>query len=213
MDTIQNPKSKIQNRVIYPVILEVPEERQKLTGREKVDFLSRHARSALEISAQKSGVTITRLLKGENGEPLPFDGNYWSLTHKTGYVGGVIASTRIGMDIEKIRPCSTALFRKTAQDSEWRLSNADSTRLFFRYWTSKESVLKASGAGIKDLSACRIVRIIDHDHLIVNYKDRQWIVEHHDFNGHMASVVKNHFDVEWTLLPASLNDTPQANND
>ena len=204
MDKIQNPKSKIQNRVIYPVILAVPDEQQKLAGREKVAFLSRHARVALEISAQKSGVKLTRLIKGENGEPLPFDGNYWSLTHKTEYVGGVIASTKIGMDLEKIRPCSAALFRKTAQDSEWSLSNADPTRLFFRYWTSKESVLKASGAGIRDLSKCRIVKIIDHNHLIANYIDQEWIIEHHDFDGHIASVVKNKFNVEWTILPASL---------
>jgi len=205
METILNPKPKIQTRVIYPVILAVPDEQQKLAGREKVAFLSRHARVALEISAQKSGVKLTRLIKGENGEPLPFGGNYWSLTHKTGYVGGVIASTKIGMDLEKIRPSSAALFRKTAQDSEWSLSNADPTRLFFRYWTSKESVLKASGAGIKDLSKCRIVKIIDHNHVIINYKDQEWMIEHHDFDGHIASVVKNNFNVEWTILPASLD--------
>ena len=205
MDTIQNPKPNIQSRVIYPVILAVPDKQQKLTGREKVAFLSRHARDALEISAQKSGVKLTRLIKGENGEPVPFDGNYWSLTHKTEYVGGVIASTKIGMDLEKIRPCSAALFRKTARDSEWSLSNADPTRLFFRYWTSKESVLKASGTGIRDLSKCRIVKIIDHNRLIVNYKNQEWIIEHHDFDGHIASVVKNNFNVKWTILPASLN--------
>lgn len=210
MDTIQNPKPKIQNRLIYPVILAVPDEQKKIAGRGKVVFLSRHARVALEISAQKSGVKLTQLLKDENGVPLPVDGNYWSLTHKTGYVGGVIASTKIGMDLERIRPCSAALYRKTAQDREWRLSNDDSTRLFFRYWTSKESVLKATGAGIKDLSKCRIVKIIDHNHLIISYKDQEWVVEHYDFDGHMASVVKNHFNVEWTILPASLNDTVKS---
>ncbi len=205
MDTVQNPKPNIKSRVIYPVIFAVPDEQQIFFGREKVAFLSRHARGALEISAQKSGVKLTRLIKGENGEPLPFDGNYWSLTHKIEYVGGVIASTKIGMDLEKIRPCSPALFKKTARDSEWGLSNADPARLFFRYWTSKESVLKASGTGIKDLSKCRIVKIIDHNHLIINYRNREWIIEHHDFDGHIASVVKNDYNVKWTMLPASLN--------
>ncbi|MDH3343667.1 MAG: 4'-phosphopantetheinyl transferase superfamily protein [Desulfobacteraceae bacterium] len=209
METILNPEPRSQNPIIYPVILAVPDKQQKLAGREKVAFLSRHARGALEISAQKSGVELTRLIKGENGEPLPFDGNYWSLTHKTGYVGGVIASTKIGMDLEKIRPCSAALFRKTAQDSEWRLSNADPTRLFFRYWTSKESVIKASGAGIRDLSKCRIVKIIDHNRLIINYRDQEWIIEHHDFDGHIVSVVKNNFKVEWTILPAPLNNNAE----
>jgi 4'-phosphopantetheinyl transferase len=193
MDTIQKP-------VIYPVILAVPDKDRRLTGREMVVSLSNHARRALEISARKSSVHLSDLLKDENGVPLPFDGNYWSLTHKPSYVGGVIASTRIGIDIEKIRPCSKGLFRKTAHDREWALSVMDQFKLFFCYWTSKESVLKASGTGIRDLSKCRIVRIIDDYNLIIDYDDRKWLIEHFFFDKHIASVVKNDFDVEWTLL-------------
>lgn len=196
MDTIRNP-------ILYPVILAVPDKEQKLTGREKVANLSNHARRALEISAQKSCIELGDLTKNENGAPLPFDGNYWSLTHKPIYVGGVIAPTQIGIDIEKIRPCSKALFRKTANESEWGLSDADSFKFFFRYWTSKESVLKASGTGIRDLSKCRIVQIIDHNHLVINYEDRKWLIEHFYFDGHIASVVKNDFDVEWTIEPTT----------
>lgn len=196
MDTIRNP-------ILYPVILAVPDKEQKLTGREKVANLSNHARRALEISAQKSCIELGDLTKNENGAPLPFGGNYWSLTHKPIYVGGVIAPTQIGIDIEKIRPCSKALFRKTANESEWGLSDADSFKFFFRYWTSKESVLKASGTGIRDLSKCRIVQIIDHNHLVINYEDRKWLIEHFYFDGHIASVVKNDFDVEWTIEPTT----------
>jgi 4'-phosphopantetheinyl transferase len=196
MDTIRNP-------ILYPVILAVPDKEQKLTGREKVANLSNHARRALEISAQKSCIELGDLTKNENGAPLPFGGNYWSLTHKPRYVGGVIAPTQIGIDIEKIRPCSEALFSKTANESEWGLSDADSFKLFFRYWTSKESVLKASGTGIRDLSKCRIVQIIDHNHLVINYEDRKWLIEHFYFDGHIASVVKNDFDVEWTIEPTT----------
>lgn len=192
MDTIRTP-------ILYPVILAVPDKEQKLTGREKVANLSNHARRALEISAQKSCIELGDLTKNENGAPLPFGGNYWSLTHKPRYVGGVIAPTQIGIDIEKIRPCSEALFSKTANESEWGLSDADSFKLFFRYWTSKESVLKASGTGIRDLSKCRIAQIIDHNHLVINYEDRKWLIEHFYFDGHIASVVKNDFDVEWTI--------------
>ena len=189
-----------QNRVIYPVILAVPDKDRRLTGREMVVNLSYHARRALEISARKSSVHLSDLLKDENGAPLPFDGNYWSLTHKPSYVGGVIASTRIGIDIEKIRPCSKGLFKKTAHDREWALSDTDPFELFYRYWTSKESVLKASGTGIRDLSKCRISRIIDDYNLIVDYDDKKWFIEHFLFDNHIASVVKNNCDVEWTLL-------------
>jgi 4'-phosphopantetheinyl transferase len=189
-----------QKHRIYPVILSVPNHKQQLRGSEKVSFLSRHARKALEISAQKSRIQLGDLSKDKNGAPLPFNGNYWSVTHKTGYVGGVIAQTRIGIDLEKMRPMNEPVYRKTARNSEWALSDTKSIPLFFRYWTSKESVLKASGAGIRDLLKCRIKQIIDDAHLIVDYKETDWLIEHFYFNGHIASVVKNNADAEWTLL-------------
>ena len=200
LSTIQHPKSNIQRQTICPVILAVPNKKQQLTGREKVSFLSRHARRALEISAQKRQIQLGDLKKNENGVPLPFNGNYWSVTHKTEYVGGVIARARIGIDLEKIRPVKEALHRKTAHDNEWALSDTDITVLFFRYWTSKESVLKASGTGIRDLLKCRIKRIIDDRHLVVIYREHNWVVEHFYFNGHIVSVVKNNVDVEWALF-------------
>ncbi len=204
MDTTRNPKSEIRNLVICPVILAVPEDDQQLKARERVENLSLHARKALDISAEKSGVVVTNLLKDEHGAPLPFNGNYWSVTHKPAYVAGVIASKRIGIDIEKIRSCSPALFKKTASDSEWDLSNEDAFKLFFRYWTAKESVLKASSAGIRDLSKCRVAHIMDANHLLIDYQDKTWIIEHFFFNGHIASVVKYDVDVEWTLLSCPL---------
>lgn len=200
MSNIEPRKSSIQRQTIHPVILVVPDKKRQLTGREKVSFLSRHARRALEISAQKNRIQLGDLKKDENGVPLPFNGNYWSVTHKTGYVAGVIARERIGIDLEKIRPVNEALFRKTAHDNEWAISDTDKTVLFFRYWTSKESVLKASGTGIRDLLQCRIERIIDDNVLVINYKEQHWYIEHFYFNGHIASVVKNNVDVEWSVF-------------
>lgn len=195
METTPNPKP-----TLFPVILAVPDKNQELTGRKKVSFLSKYARKALEISAEKSHVRLhnLKLKKDEKGTPLPFNGNYWSLTHKSEYVAAVIAPTPIGIDIEKIRSCSKALFRKTAHDHEWELSDADPFIIFYRYWTSKESVLKASGTGIKDLSKCRIVGIIDDNHLIIEYRNQNWLIEHFYFDEHIASIVKNDFRVEWT---------------
>ncbi len=198
METIPNPKPDTRNPIIYPVILAVPDKEQQLKGREKVSFLSKHARKALEISAKKSRIQLTYLKKDEKGVPLPFNGHYWSLTHKSKYVAAVIASAPIGIDIEKIRSCSKALFRKTARDSEWKLSDTDPFILFYRYWTSKESVLKASGTGIRDLSKSRIMKIIDDNHLVIDYRNQEWLIEHFYFDEHIASVVKNNFHIEWT---------------
>ena len=199
MSRIQHPKSNIQRQTICPVILAVPNKKQQLTGREKVSFLSRYARKALAISAQKRQIQLGELEKDERGVPLPFNGNYWSVSHKAEYVAGVIARSKIGIDLEKIRPFKEGLYKKTAWEGEWGLSDSDKVVLFFRYWTAKESILKASGTGIRDLLKCRIKRIIDDRHLIVNYRDHDWVVEHFYFNGHIASVIKNNADVKWAF--------------
>ena len=198
METLPDPIAQTRPPIIYPVILAVPDKEQQLKGREKVSFLSKHARKALEISAKKSRIQLTCFKKDEKGVPLPFNGHYWSLTHKSKYVAAVIASAPIGIDIEKIRSCSKALFRKTARDSEWKLSDTDPFILFYRFWTSKESVLKASGTGIRDLSKCRITQIIDDNHLVIDYRNQEWLLEHFYFDKHIASIVKNDFQVEWT---------------
>ncbi len=187
-------------KTIYPVILSVPEQDRALKGREMVLNLSKHARSALGISAEKSGIQISDLSKDEDGVPLPFNGNYWSLTHKPKYVGGVVGSAMIGIDIEEIRECSEGLFRKTADATEWDLGDGDRFELFFRYWTSKEAVLKAVGTGIKDLSKAIISKIIDDNNTALIYRDKTWYVEHFFFDGHIASVVKNEILVKWQLI-------------
>ena len=198
METIPNAKPQNPRPILFPVILAVSDKEQQLKGREKVTFLSKHARQALEISAKKSHVQLCNLKKDKKGVPLPFNGNYWSLTHKSEYVAAVIASAPIGIDIEKIRSCSKTLFRKTARGSEWELSDTDPFILFYRYWTSKESVLKALGTGIMDLSKCRVIRIIDNNHLVIDYRNQKWLIEHFYFDEHIASIVKNDFYVEWT---------------
>jgi len=193
-------KQTLKSKVVFPVILAVPELERNLTGRKKVEALSALARFALEISSVKSGVNLGCLTKNEDGAPVPFDGNFWSITHKTEYVGGVIAQTETGIDIEKIKPCSKALCNKIAGPREWALSDSEREILFFRFWTSKEAVLKAAGTGISGLSDCRIEKILSDNSLIVNYNNKIWEIRHHFFGTHIASVVTNGFDVEWSLL-------------
>ena len=192
---------KIQNRTLYPIILSVPTAVGNYKPRDRVIFLSRHARLALQLSAEKSGIRLGELLQDESGAPLPFEGIYWSITHKTEYVGGVVATTPIGLDIEKIRPCSEGLFRKTAAEKEWGLAESErnSSTIFFRYWTAKEAVLKACGIGIKNLSHCRVIRILDERRIMISYGQNTWLVEHFFFDGHIASIVRDSFHIVWTI--------------
>jgi 4'-phosphopantetheinyl transferase len=185
---------------IYPVILAVPSEAREFPPRRRVRFLSAHAREALRQSAARLQVELGPLEKDARGAPRPFQGHFWSLTHKPEYVAAVLAPDPVGIDLEKIRPCSPALFPRTAAEEEWALGcPGDRVQLFFRYWTAKEAVLKTGGAGMKDLSRCRIRQVIDATRLHVDYIGRCWTVEQIFFDGHVASVASQRARLEWTL--------------
>jgi 4'-phosphopantetheinyl transferase len=186
--------------VVYPVILPVPAEVLHLSPKQRVKSLSELARQALALSAGRLGVRLGALEKDDRGAPIPSHGNFWSLSHKPDYVGGVVAPAAIGLDIERLRPCSPGLRRKTADAAEWALmGHGDVQTTFFRYWTAKEAVLKVRGEGLRDLSRCRIEYILDATHLRVDYAGKTWSVEHFFFEGHVAAVAGGGFRVEWTL--------------
>ena len=184
---------------IYPVILSVPGDARSLKGRERVLLLSRYARKALAVSAGKSSIKLGKLRKDPNGVPLPFDGCYWSLTHKPEFVGAVVAFKPTGIDIERVKDVSDTLIRKIATTGEWQLSDHGPHNDFFRFWTAKEAVLKAVGGGMKGLSGCRVQQIFNQSRMMVDYKGTSFAVEHFQFDGHIAAVVENGFRVEWTL--------------
>jgi 4'-phosphopantetheinyl transferase len=182
---------------IFPAILTVPAKVQALPPRERVRALSRQARRALHVCARKTGVVLGELLKDDKGAPLPFEGNYWSLTHTRTFVGAVICPQATGIDVEAVKDVSEGVMRKTATEAEWRLADKDPAAMFFRYWTAKEAVLKAVGIGISGLSECRVAAVPDASHLWLEYKGRRYLVEQFFFDGHVASVVKNRFQVNW----------------
>lgn len=189
---------------IYPVILRVPSQYDGLKGREQVQILSRLARQALELSANNIHIRLGELTKDSNGVPLPFQGHYWSLTHKPKYVGAVISPSKVGIDVEEIKSISDAMFNRIASDREWALANVRSKTLFFRFWTAKEAVLKAEGVGMTGLSKCTVTQILNHDHLVLEYAYQTYHVEQIYFNNHIASIVTNDCRKHWIMGDAHL---------
>lgn len=174
---------------IYPVLLPVASGKRALAGREKVAHLSAYAREALAMSAQETGFVLGALEKNDAGAPLPSNGYYWSLAHKSDYVTAVVSDVPIGIDIEKAREVTPGLFQKIASAGEWRLGSEHREHLFFRYWTAKEAVLKVVGTGIRELAYCRIADVVDEQLIQLDFKGVPFQVRHFFHDRHVIGVV------------------------
>jgi len=184
---------------LFPVVMPVNQVGHKPRGKEKVAHLSRIAREALKLSAEKSGVRLGELRKDEKGAPCPVAGIYWSLSHKPKYVAAVVSKDRIGIDIEEMKPRDESLFSHVASDEEWKLKDK-SWDTFFRYWTAKEATLKVIGIGISGLKTCRIISVPDESHIILDYRDRLFQVEQARCKNHIISVLKDDNEIDWIIL-------------
>ena len=192
---------------LHPVILPLTTEEQGLRGRARLQAQSRRAREALARSCEASGVRLGPLEKGDRNTPLPFQGTFWSLSHKPRFVAAVVGSAPIGIDIEEITPRTEGLLDYIARKAEWAL--ADRTwETFFRFWTAKEAVLKTVGVGLAHLTKARIDAVLDPDNLIVAYASKLWAVRHFRFQNHIVSLTHDGHDIDWSLVlePHALDD-------
>ena len=187
---------------LFPVVMPVIEAGHRSSGHEKVDHLSRIAREALKLSAEKSGVRLGELLKDEKGVPCPVAGNYWSVSHKPKCVAAVVSKDKVGIDIEEMQSRAESLFAYVASDEEWGLKER-SWDTFFCYWTAKEAVLKAIGIGVSGLKTCRIVSVPDENHITLGYNGHLFLVEQLRYNNHIISVLKDDNQIEWVILSKS----------
>jgi 4'-phosphopantetheinyl transferase len=111
------------------------------------------------------------------GKPLPFNGIYWSLSHKPQWVASMFCKKPCGIDIEIVRPRKAELLKYAACPDEWELTGVSKAEfenpdmnawiVFYIFWTAKEAFLKAIGTGLKFLSKCRVIDIPDSKSLVM----------------------------------------------
>ena len=195
-------KEAFRHPMLHPVILAVPDRVQGWTGRRQVRALSRLARAAARMSARRAGGALGKLAKNGDGVPLPVNGWYWSVAHKPGYVAGVAGLGPVGIDIEPVQPRNRLLFNKIAAPEEWLLGYEEEWRLFFRFWTAKEAVLKAVGMGLKGLARCRVVAINASDRMTLLYEGQRWPVVQYCRDGHLAAIASQDLPVHWIWTDA-----------
>ena len=89
------------------------------------------------------------LQKNSYGKPFIDQKVFFNLSHSGQYVICAFHKKEIGIDIEEISDTETDEFENIFSDQEKLVLNSSPNPLktFFRYWTIKESVIKAEGKG------------------------------------------------------------------
>ena len=185
---------------LYPVVMPVSGDVQRLSGRNKVAALSECARQALRLSAESAGVVLGELKKDGDDIPLPFDGYHWSVSHKPKYVAAVIGRGRMGIDVEEIEPRRENIFGYVAGEEEWRLFGGKSWDSLYRCWTAKEAVVKSTGTGLAGLKSCRVDAVLDATSICLSFEGRSYRVAQMRVDGHIVSVLRGDSLVEWVVL-------------
>ena len=178
----------------------MPETIKALNGNKKVVALSLFARKSAKASSLQSKLYVEVFEKDALGVPLASNGICWSVSHKPDFVAGVVSTEKIGIDLEQIKDISNALFERIVEPEEGlHFRNQDKNIIFFRAFTAKEAVLKKVTDGIQGLPKAKVIMVIDDETLIVQYLGKKYLVENFYFDGYLASITKDHFDVQWTL--------------
>ena len=111
----------------------------------------------------------------------------FNISHSKKWMVCAVANADVGIDIEKIKSVQIADFKKHFSSNEWININQSENPMksFYYYWTIKESVLKADGAGLNaNLSD---VKIINGSH--ANFFGEDWFIKKVDIcDGYVCHV-------------------------
>lgn len=148
----------------------VSAERRKKTDRYiqmKDRRLSLGAELLLRYGLRAAGIyeRTFEIVSGPYGKPYLKNGDiYFSISHSGEYAVCAVSGCEVGCDIEKTAPTDLKIAGRYFSESEYDDIAAQPTPeaqsdMFFRYWTLRESFLKAAGFGMKlPLSSFKIVR-------------------------------------------------------
>lgn len=88
----------------------------------------------------------------ENGKPfLPDSGMFFSLSHSGAYAACALSDRPVGLDLERETAPRPPLLRRcfSAAEQEYIRSSSNPSAAFTQLWTGKESLGKATGAGLR----------------------------------------------------------------
>ncbi len=173
---------------LTPVIATTTGQEDSIPVRQRVVNQSLAARVAVQHSARESGFAIQKLEKNEREVPQPDGDIYWSLSHTSTLVAGVVAPCQVGIDIEGPRRVRDELLRKIVSDAEAELLGGRDEHGFLRAWTAKEAFLKSIGLGVAGLSRCKIVRVVGPQEIHLEFDSQTHLVYQTTVDGHVAAL-------------------------
>ena len=141
----------------------------------------------LRRALDRLGIRTLAYSYGEAGKPYLAgeDGVLFSLSHSGNYALCAVSAYEIGADIETIRKADMRIAKRFFCPTEYDRIAAQETEearreLFFRYWTLKESFLKAVGSGLRvPMDACEIV-LRDTVSIVQSIDPRQFCFREYD---------------------------------
>ena len=125
----------------------------RLTNRQD-KILSLAAECLLAFATKEFGLENILIKEDENGKPYIEDADVcFNLSHSGKRVMCAIGRHEVGCDVQKIKSADIKLaerfFAKSEYESIMKEKEDDRQKLFFRFWTLKESFAKAVGLGLK----------------------------------------------------------------
>ena len=116
------------------------------------NVLLRYA-AARTLGVPMRAVSTARLPSGQ--PTLPGTGLFCSVSHTKDLCLCAVADAPIGIDAEVLRPAPMRVAERVFSDAERRqlASSDEPDRLFFTFWTRRESFVKLTGAGLRDIRA------------------------------------------------------------
>lgn len=145
---------------------------------------------------------LERLGAERFGRTTVGDGMDCSISHSHEYtVCAVTDQGKIGVDIEKVRPVDLHDFYACmdTDDREAIQASTDKERAFFRFWTKKESVLKADGRGL--LIPMQEVQIRGEEAII---QGTRWFVKELEIDPGCMCHLASNFRSGW-ILPREIS--------
>ncbi len=108
------------------------------------------ARLLLQCALQPYQYNLQQLRYTEYKRPFINQKIDFNLAHSGCYVLCAISpSGRVGIDIEQMRSIEIQHFRAILSENQWNaVKDNKNIALFFKFWTQKESVIKADGRGM-----------------------------------------------------------------